>query len=104
MICSFNWVNAYDPGSSEDFEELYWSYTWALNADGSYVFDWTYDSSDPEYDVYLYYSVVVYEDGSGEIEYYLLDELIWEMEWDAAGNGSYTWYFGDFTDTGSWTV
>ncbi|MEZ5071082.1 MAG: hypothetical protein R2751_08955 [Bacteroidales bacterium] len=100
---NFNWVLIYeeDPG---DYEDLFWTYDWSLDSNGTYTFEMTYDSSAIDYDYYLQYSVVVNDDGSGTVDYYLMGDLFYHMEWDALGNGSYAYYYGDFETTGTWSA
>jgi hypothetical protein len=103
VLYNFNWVTAYE--GSADYEDLYWKYTWTLDDDGNYTFGWDYDSNSEEYDYFLKYTVVVNADGSGTIDYYTLDAHFYNMEWDAAGNGSWTYYYGEgYTEAGTWTV
>lgn len=99
---NFNWVYIYD--DSEDYEDLYWTYTWRTDGDGTYYFDWYYDSSESGYQYLMHYDIVINPDGSGSIDYYSADVLFYHMEWDAAGNGSWAYYLGDYTMTGAWTA
>ena len=100
---NFNWVNAYY--GETDYQNLYWKYAWTLDNDGNYNFGWDYDSDSEEYDYFLNYSVVVNADGSGSIDYYTLDVQFYHMEWDAQGNGSWTYYYGvGNTMSGTWNV
>lgn len=100
---NFNWVVIYD-GDPMDYEDLYWQYSWTLDSSGAYHLHWWWDSSDPEFDFFLHYEVIIYADGSGTIDYYSMDTLFYHMEWDVLGNGSWAWYFGDSSLTGNWTV
>ncbi|MDF1575591.1 MAG: hypothetical protein P1P86_10430 [Bacteroidales bacterium] len=103
VVYSFNWVQIYDQEQS-DYVDLHWTYSWNLDSMGNYYFTWSYDSDGIEYDYYMNYSIVINADGSGELDYYFLDELYYHMEWDAAGNGSWHYYFGGLDETGSWTA
>lgn len=105
VLYNFNWVEAYGEEDPVEYEDLYWRYSWNIDASGKYTFSWDYDSSDPEYEYFLRYEIVVNDDGSGSIDYYSADELFYHMEWDAMGNGSWA-YYSDGTETisGSWTV
>lgn len=102
---NFNWVAAYDGEDPEEYEDLYWRYSWNIDAAGNYTFSWDYDSSDPEYEYFMRYEVVVNNDGSGTINNYMSDELFYHMEWDATGNGSWA-YYSEGTEymSGNWTV
>ncbi len=100
---NFNWVAA--AYGDTGYEEIFWNYTWTLDASGDYHFTMTWDSSDGENDFYLQYKVVVNDDGSGSIEYWLMDQLVYEMEWDALGNGTWTYYSGgEELMSGSWSA
>jgi hypothetical protein len=100
VVYSFNWVMIYE--DVEDYEDLHWTYRWNVDASGNYQFEWTYDSDDLEVNYYLKYNIVINEDGSGTLDYYLNDSLFYHIEWDAAGNGSWIYYLGDFTQSGTW--
>jgi hypothetical protein len=105
VIYNFNWVLLYEyEGDPMDYEDLYWKYTWTLDSSGAYHFDWYWDSSDPEYDYFVHYDITVNADGSGTIDYYSAGVLFYAMLWDALGNGSWTWYFGNSIHTGEWTA
>ena len=103
VVYSFNWVLIYEEGYSE-FEDLHWTYRWNLDSSGTYHFTWTYDADSQDFDYFLNYSIVIHEDGSGLLDYYYFDELVYHMEWDAAGNGSWHYYFGGQEQTGTWTA
>jgi hypothetical protein len=105
VVFNFGWTSAYKATSPEEGEDLFWTWTWTLDNDGTYNFTMLWDSSDPEYDYYLRYEVVVNDDGSGTIDYYLMEELLIHYEWDELGNGSWILYLGEGnTMTGTWTV
>jgi hypothetical protein len=103
VVYSFNWVLIYE-GDYEEYEDLHWTYSWNLDSSGTYHITWTYDAEGAEYDYFMNYHVVIHEDGSGELDYYYFDELFYHMEWDAAGNGSWHYYFGGMEETGTWTA
>ena len=100
---NFNWVAAVY--GSTDFDEIFWTYTWDLDDSGNYHFTMTWDGSEEGYDFYIEYAIVVNEDGSGSIQYWLMEELVYEMVWDAQGNGTWIFYSGgqEFM-SGSWTA
>lgn len=102
VVYSFNWVLIYE--DEPDYEDLHWTYRWTLDGSGNYQFEWTYDSDDLEVDYYMNYDIVVNADGSGTLDYYLNDTLFYHMEWDTAGNGSWIYYFGDMTQSGTWVA
>lgn len=82
---------------------FYWTYS--EDASGDYQFTMTWDGEDGIEDYYLTYVVVVNEDGSGSIEYWLMGYLVYEMEWDALGNGTWAYYSGgEELMSGSWTA
>lgn len=101
VVYNFNWtMAAYE---ATDYEDLYLVYSWTLNSDGDYNFTMTYDSSDPEFEYYLKYEVVVMDDGSGTIDYWLADMLLYQFEWTAAGAGSWIYYLGgEQSMSGTW--
>lgn len=43
---------------------------------------------------------------AGSVNYFVEDALIYEISWDAVGNGDYVYYDseGNVTDSGSWSV
>ena len=100
---NFNWVAAVY-GYTE-YEDIFWTYNWTLDGAGNYHFIMTWDSGYGADGYYLTYEVVVNDDGSGSIEYWLMNELVYEMEWDALGNGTWTYYSGGVEMTsGSWSA
>lgn len=103
---NFNWIYAYEGYEGfEGYEDLYWTYDWLLDNEGSYTFNMSYDSDGEEVDYFLSYSVVLNDDGSGSVDYYTLDEHLYKMEWDVLGNGSWELYPGtENAMNGSWTV
>jgi hypothetical protein len=103
VVYSFNWIQLYDQEYS-GYEDLHWTYRWSLDESGTYNFTWTYDADSPDFDYFMNYSIVIYADGSGELDYYYFDELFYHMEWDAAGNGSWHYYFGGQESSGTWTA
>jgi hypothetical protein len=102
---NFNWVYAYDDTYSDEYEDLYYTYNWELDANNAYHFGYKYDSNDTDVTYYLQYDLVVNENGSGSMDYYLEDTLFWHMEWDVDGNGSWEFY-SDGTPylSGTWTA
>lgn len=103
VVYSFNWLGIYEQ-NSEDYVDLHWTYSWSLDASGAYHFSWAYDADSAEYDYYMDYYIVIYADGSGEVDYYFLDELFYHMEWDALGNGSWNYYYLGMDESGTWTA
>ncbi|MEA3460423.1 MAG: hypothetical protein U9R49_01000 [Bacteroidota bacterium] len=103
VVYSFNWAYIYDQEYT-DYVDLHWTYTWSIDASGNYHFEWTWDSAETEFDYYIRYSIVINDDGSGSLDYYLNDILFYHMEWDAAGNGSWHYYLGEYEESGSWTA
>ena len=102
LVYNFAWVCALE--EEEECEDAYWKYTWSKDASGNFEFNYIVDSSEDEYEAVLKYQTMVNADGSGSVDYYLEDQLFYHMEWDAIGNGSWIYYFGDFSQSGSWTV
>ncbi|MBN1119357.1 MAG: hypothetical protein JXA77_19255 [Bacteroidales bacterium] len=100
---NFQWVCASEESTS-DCEDLYWVYTWEVDALNAYNFKYVWESTESEYEYYLSYDVKVNENGSGFVKYYINGGLLYYLIWDSIGNGSWTYYFGDLEQTGSWTV
>lgn len=99
---SFEWAN-YD--AEEEYNGVYWIYSYEINDAGDYSFTWLYESDSEEYENFLRYDVIVKADGSGIVDYQSYGELIYHAEWDALGNGSYSYYSdGEVVSTESWTV
>lgn len=103
VVYSFSWVELYDQEYT-DYVDLHWTYRWEKNSSGNYSFYWSYDADDTEHEFFLEYSVVVNADGTGSVDYYMYDVLVYHMEWDALGNGSWHYYFGDLEQSGTWTA
>ncbi len=103
VVYSFNWIGLYEE-NPDDYVDLHMTYSWSLDASGTYHFDWSYEVDDPDYNYLMEYSIVINPDGSGEVDYYFYDELFYHMEWDAQGNGSWHYYFGELEESGSWTA
>lgn len=104
VVYSFNWVLIYE-GDYDEYKDLHWTYTWSLDSSDAYHFTWTWDADTSSEFYYLYnYQVVIYADGSGELDYYYFDALFYHMEWDANGNGSWQYYFGGQEQSGTWTA
>jgi len=104
VMYNFTWAYIYSGESMEDYEALFWKYTWELDNSGAYKFNWFYESEDLEYNYYLHYDITINPDGSGTIDYYSMDALFYQSEWDVLGKGSWTYYLGDFEQSGIWTV
>ena len=103
VVYSFNWVQLYDQ-EYMSYVDLHMTFTWSMDVSGTYHFGWTYEGNSTEYDYVMEYSIVIYADGSGALDYYYYDQLFYHMEWDASGNGSWTYYFGEMEESGSWTA
>jgi hypothetical protein len=103
VVYSFNWIMIYQEEYS-DYEDLHWTYSWELDTSGTYHISWTYDADIPDFDFFMNYEIMINEDGSGSLDYYYFDELLYHMEWDAQGNGSWHYYFGGQEQSGSWTA
>ena len=100
VVYSFNWVLIYE--ETCDYEDLHWTYRWNVDSSGNFQFEWTCDSDCLEVNYYMNYDIVVNADGSGTLDYYLNDVLFYHIEWDAAGNGSWIYYLGGYTQSGTW--
>lgn len=103
VVYSFNWVQLYDE-EYIDYVDLHMIFRWNVDTSGNYHFDWTYEGNSIEYEYVMQYSIFINADGSGELDYYYYDQLFYHMEWDAAGNGSWHYYFGETEDSGTWSA
>ena len=103
VIYSFNWVQLYDE-EYLGYVDLHMIFAWQMDASDTYHFEWSYEGLSSEYDYVMQYGIVIYPDGSGELDYYYYDQLFYHMEWDAAGNGSWVYYFGGSEESGSWST
>ncbi len=103
VLYNFNWAYIYEGEAyEEEYDGLFWRYTWEETNDGGYEFRWYYDAADAEFQYFMEYDIIIGSDGSGQIDYYFYDELYYHMEWDVTGAGSWTYYFGDTEMSGSW--
>lgn len=100
----FKWAYIFNGGPVENYEELFWKYTWLTDESGTYSYNWFYESGDPRYDYYIHYVLNVNPDSSGTIDYYSTDLLFYHADWDVSGNGSWRYYLGDIEQSGTWTV
>jgi hypothetical protein len=103
VLYNYAWICAAEEPASE-CEDLYWKYTWELDEDNNYIFTYSVESEDDEYENSIMYETRVNDDGSGSVDYYFMDELFYHMEWDTEGNGSWVQYFGDTEISGSWDI
>lgn len=103
VVYSFNWVQLYDQ-EYMDYVDLHMTFSWSLDGSGAYHFGWTYEGNSSDYEYVMEYSILIKPDGSGELDYYYYDQLFYHMEWDAAGNGSWTYYYVGTQESGSWTA
>lgn len=103
VVYSFNWVQLYDQ-EYMDYVDLHMTFSWNQGLSGVYNFHWSYEGDSTEYDYVMQYNIVIHADGSGELDYYYFDQLFYHMVWDAAGNGSWTYYFGGVEESGTWTA
>lgn len=102
---NFNWLCYFADEDSESCEDLRYFYTWEAESDGTYRLNWSWESGTSDVTYFLSYEIVLNADGSGNLEYYSEDELLYSMEWDAVGNGSWVFYLdGETYMSGSWSV
>ena len=102
---NFEWAAIAYGESVEDYEFVYWKYSWNSDSSGAYHLNFTWDGDDAGYDYYTQYDVVINADGSGTIDYYYWGALFYHMEWDIVGNGSWVQYInGEEYMSGFWTV
>lgn len=100
IVYNFNWAAIYY--GEEDYVDLDLKIVWELDSEGTYYYSWYWEADSPEYTYLWRYDIVVYADGSGYIDYYLMDEIYYHMEWDAQGNGSWIYYIIQMQ--GTWTA
>jgi hypothetical protein len=104
LTYNFGWAAIYGGEEPEEAEFIYWRYTWEKNSAGGYNLSFIWDG-DSEYEVYTRYDCVINANGSGTIDYYLMDELFYHMDWDVLGNGNWVYYIdGEEYMSGLWTV
>jgi hypothetical protein len=102
---NFGWAGIYSGESVEEYEFIYWRYTWNKDSSGAYHLEFKWDGDDAEYDYYTQYDVMINADGSGTIDYYMMGQLFYHMEWDILGNGSWVYYIdGEEFMSGLWVV
>jgi hypothetical protein len=105
LTFNYAWAVIYSGECTEDYDFLYWTYTWYREACGTYHLSFVWDSDNSQYTCYIKYEVVVNADGSGSVEYFLDDELFYGMEWDVHGNGSWFYYYdGEVVTSGTWVA
>ena len=100
---NWQWACVIDESTS-GCEDYYWMYSWNLDNDDNYTFDFLVEAEEDGVNSTMNYQVLVNNDGSGSVDYYFYDELFYSLDWDAAGNGSWVYYFGDESMSGTWTV
>jgi len=103
MVWNCGWAAIMDDPDYDEAEFLYWKYTWTKDTSGGYQIDYYWDGDGLEYDYYIWYSVYIAADGSGNVDYYIMDQLVYHMEWDVTGAGNWSFFSGgqEF-DSGSW--
>lgn len=106
VIYNFNWTCA-DPnnnsGDQNNCQALNYTYSWNTSSDGTFTFKKDWQSSQSTTDVYNY-DFVINADGSGSLKEYNQGNLYMDIEWDNQGNGTWTQYTGDTSQSGSWSV
>ncbi len=104
LTYNFQWAYIYEGDEWEDDDFLYWRYTWEQTSAGGYNLSFIWDG-DSDYEVFTRYDCVINPDGSGTIDYYMMDELFYHMDWDVIGNGTWVYYIdGEMFMEGSWSV
>jgi len=102
---NFEWALIAEGEEYDEGDFVFWRYHWKLDTTGKYTFNWIVDSSDSEYETAWEYDVVVNDDGSGSISYYLMDELFYFWQWNTDGSGSWEYYIdGDVFMSGTWAA
>ncbi len=104
VFYNFNWATSYDYGAGEEAEHetetLYWKYNWSKNGAGDYAINWFWESDSDDVEHVAGYNITIKADGSGTLDTLLEDAKLYEMIWDALGNGSWTMSEGE--NSGSW--
>ena len=104
VLYNFNWATMYDYGQEEaaesETEVLYWKYNWSKNGAGDYAINWFWESDSDDYEHVAGHTITIKADGSGTLDSFQEDTKLFQMIWDALGNGS--WIMGDGQDSGSW--
>ena len=104
LTYNWGWAAIYGGEELDDTEFIYLKYTWSQDASGAYNLSYILDG-DSEYEVYNRYDCVINANGSGTIDYYFLDALLYHMDWDMIGNGNWSYYIeGEVLLEGSWSV
>jgi hypothetical protein len=103
VLFNFNWVCIYDEQATE-CEDFVYKYSWEYDNSGTLNWECAWESLDDEVEYIYRWLIISNADGSGSIEYYMADELWYQVLWDILGNGSWTYYLGTSTMTGSWTI
>ncbi len=103
VLYNYAWVCAMDEPSSE-CENLYWVYNWNRDENDNFLFTYSIEAEDDEFESSMNYETFVNDDGSGSVDYYFYGEHFYHMEWDSDGNGSWVQYLGESEITGSWSV
>ncbi len=105
VVYNFNWTCA-DPNNNDNqnnCQDLYYTYSWNTAANGTFTFKKDWQSSQSAIDLYNY-EFVSNADGSGSLKEYNQGNLYMDIEWDSQGNGTWTQYSGDTSQSGSWSV
>jgi hypothetical protein len=105
VVFNYGWAAIYSGEPVEDYDFVYWRYTWTLDSSGAYHINFYWDSNDPEYEMLAHYDLLLRADGSGTIDYYFYDELFYHMEWNTVGDGSWAYYIdGEVYMSGTWAA
>lgn len=94
FLCNF--------GEQSKCDVLLSNYTWDFSNEGSNTFVYTHQSDVKDFEFAFKSEIVINKDGSGKIDYVTNDYVLYNMEWDAEGNGS--WILMDGLNSGSWTI
>ncbi len=94
VVYNWGWAAIYGGEEVSEDDFIYLKYTWNLDASGVYHVNYILEGGGEDYEAALQYTVQINADGSGEVNYYMMDSLLYHMEWDVLGNGSWVYYIG----------
>ena len=105
VVWNFAWAAILNDADYDEEDFLFWKYTWNKDASGGYQINFYWDGDGVDYDYIINYSVDINADGSGSLDQYSADQLVYHMEWDALGNGIWSnFYGGEEYGSGSWSA
>ncbi len=104
VIYNFGWTCSDPHNTQNNCQDVFYIYDWNKASDGTFTFDKKWQLQDTQSTVLNNNEFVINPDGSGSLKEYNMGSLNLEIEWDAQGNGTWTQYTGDTSQSGNWTV